>query len=132
MSRSGYDDYDGDYSHILQINWRGAVASAMRGRRGQAFLREMLAALDAMPEKRLIREELVKEGEVCALGAVAVARGQDVSAVDPEDHETVAGTFGIAHAMACEVMYKNDYSSRETPETRFARMRAWIAAQIKE
>jgi hypothetical protein len=43
------------WSHI---RWRGAVASAIRGGRGQAFLREMLAAMDAMPVKRLVANEL--------------------------------------------------------------------------
>ena len=46
MSRSGYtDDMEDMWQHIC---WRGAVASAIRGRRGQAFLREMLAAMDAI------------------------------------------------------------------------------------
>jgi hypothetical protein len=60
MSRSGYcEDMDDQWAHI---RWRGAVTSAIRGRRGQAFLREMLAALDAMPEKRLVAGALVFEG----------------------------------------------------------------------
>jgi hypothetical protein len=46
MSRSGYSD---DHSEWDLIRWRGAVASAIRGKRGQAFLRELLVALDAMP-----------------------------------------------------------------------------------
>jgi hypothetical protein len=37
MSRSGYSD---DLENWSLIRWRGAVASAIRGRRGQAFLRE--------------------------------------------------------------------------------------------
>lgn len=133
MSRSGYNDYDSEYSDILYINWRGAVESALRGKRGQAFLREMLAAMDALPEKRLIANELkITDGEVCAIGAVARVRGTDVSEIDPEDHETVAARFGIAHAMACEIMYMNDeYWRTETPEARFARMRKWIEEQIR-
>ena len=67
MSRSGYSDECDGWD---LIRWRGAVASAIRGQRGQAFLREMLSALDAMPEKRLISEELERDGEVCAMGAV--------------------------------------------------------------
>lgn len=136
MSRSGYNDYDGDYSEIMTINWRGAVASAMRGKRGQAFLKEMLAAFDAMSEKRLIKNDLEKEGAVCALGAVGVARKIDMSVADPHDYTTIASTFGIASAMAQEIMYYNDEvhwpnDRNETPEQRFIRMRAWIAAQIK-
>lgn len=60
MSRSGYsEDCDNDWS---LIRWRGAVKSAIRGKRGQALLKEMLEALDAMPVKRLIRGELVATG----------------------------------------------------------------------
>lgn len=58
MSRSGYsEDWDGE--NWTFIRWRGAVKSALRGKRGQAFLREALAALDAMPEKRLITHDLI-------------------------------------------------------------------------
>jgi hypothetical protein len=72
MSRSGYQDYTDQWE---VIRWRGAVRSAIRGKRGQAFLREMLAALDALPDKRLIRNELEVNGEYCALGAVGPAAG---------------------------------------------------------
>lgn len=58
MSRSGYiDDYDDDNGSLAM--YRGQVASAMRGKRGQAFLRGLLSALDEMPEKRLIAGHLV-------------------------------------------------------------------------
>lgn len=128
MSRSGYSD---DCENVAM--WRGAVASALRGRRGQAFLKEMLAAFDALPAPRLIENDLAREGEVCAIGAVGKARGIDMSRIDPEDHDTVACSFDIAHAMACEIMYMNDEFEwkKETPEERFSRMRKWVAAQIE-
>ncbi len=63
MSRSGYSD---DLDSWALIRWRGQVASAIRGRRGQAVLRDLLAALDAMPEKALVASELeTPQGEVC-------------------------------------------------------------------
>jgi len=130
MSRSGYS-YDCEGWQFAM--WRGAVASAFRGRRGQAFLRELLAALDALPEKRLVKNELQTDGAVCALGAVGKARGLDMAKIDPDDHEGVATKFDVAHAMACESMYENDEFWRpESPEGRFHRMRRWIASQIKE
>jgi hypothetical protein len=112
--------------------WRGAVDRALRGRRGQAFLKEMLDSLDAMPEKMLTTHELEADGEVCALGAVGRARGMDMKDIDPEDHEDVAAKFGVSHAMACEIMYLNDeFGPRsETPKERFARMRAWVVTQL--
>ncbi len=130
MSRSGYGD---DCETWDLIRWRGAVASALRGSRGQAFLKEMLAAFDALPERKLIQNNLVEtDGAVCALGAVAKARAMNVSDIDPEDHETVAGEFDVAHAMACEIMFENDEGAyNETPEQRFARMRRWVERNIR-
>ena len=56
MSRSGYVDADDcdEGEQWRHIRWRGAIKSAIRGKRGQAFLREMLDALDALPQKRLV------------------------------------------------------------------------------
>jgi len=108
------------------IRWRGAVESALRGRRGQALLRDLITALDAMPEKRLIQGELQAGSEVCALGAIGRMRGIDMAKMDPEDYERVAPLFGIAEALAREVMYENDEGDYlETPERRWERMRKW-------
>ena len=73
MTRSGYsDDYDG----WQLIKGRGMVASATRGKRGQQFFKDLVAALDALPEKVLIADDLQNdEGDVCALGAVGLKRG---------------------------------------------------------
>jgi len=131
MSRSGYtEDWPDNNAGWL---YRGAVKSAFQGRRGQAFLKEMLAALDAMPVKELVAHELEqRNGAVCAIGAVGRARGMDMSKIDPEDPDTVAGTFGIARAMACELVFENDeVRGNETPAQRFARMRNWIESEIK-
>ena len=121
--------------------WRGQVASAVRGKRGQKFFRELVEALDAMPEKRLITDDLIKEGEVCALGALGLKRGIDVSQLDPEDTETVGAKFDIARQLAAETVYMNDEAGigkyvdgkyvEETPEMRWQRMRDWAASKIK-
>ena len=132
MSRSGYSD---DLDNWPMIKWRGMVASATRGKRGQQFFRDLLSALDAMPHKRLIAHELAKDGEVCAIGSLGVARGVDMSALDPEEPESVASAFNIATPLAQEVVYENDengpWSRDESPEQRWTRMRAWVAKQIK-
>jgi hypothetical protein len=142
MSRSNYRD---DIEPWDLIRWRGRVTSATRGVRGQKLLRDMAAALDAMPEKALIRDEFVSpQGECCALGAVALARGlplDDLLKVDPEEAEVVAGTLDIAEVLAREIAYQNDeafvgsynggaWVNSETPEQRWARVRAWIETQI--
>lgn len=130
MSRSGYSD-DGDAWQMIM--WRGAVSSAIFGKRGQAFLKEMLAVLDAMPDKKLIKEELEKDGQVCAMGAVGKARGLDMSNLDPEEPELVAAKFGIARALAREIMYMNDEYSYTTisEEERFKLIRKWVVENIK-
>lgn len=131
MSRSGYtDDFNNGWT---LIRWRGAVASALRGRRGQAFLRELIAALDALPEKKLIVHELEVDGAVCAIGAVGRQRGIDMTALDPEDHEKIAATFDVAHALTCEIFYINDEElGRATPEERFLEVRRWAVSKIEE
>lgn len=133
MSRSGYDD---DCSGAELNLWRGAVDRAIRGKRGQAFLREMLEALDAMPEKRLASSVLVDQetGECCAMGAVALKRGLDTSAVDPGDRVEVSALFGIAESMAAEIAFENDddFGETTTPERRWEYMRAWTVRHLAE
>lgn len=135
MSRSGYTE---DSEMWATIRWRGAVNSAIRGKRGQAFLKEMLAALDALPEKRLISNDLIRLSsddkiQVCAIGSVGVARGIDMDAIDPEDSETVAATFNIPRALAKEISFHNDemLSHTTAPETRFYYIRRWVESLIR-
>jgi len=139
MSRSGYTE------DCESINlYRNSVHRALTGKRGQAFLRELRDALDAMPEKRLITGALVSEAlphphtepGCCAMGAVALARGVDTSKLDPEDRDMIAAAFGIAPSMAAEIAYENDehdyYRSKsETPEERWTRMRAWAEKYLR-
>ena len=132
--RSGYDD---GYDNWALVRYRGAVASAIRGRRGQGFLREMLAALDAMPQQRLIGESFAADGNVCALGAVCASRGveppPDWSCREGGLAAEAADTLGIARALAAEVMSQNDEGGpyRESPEWRWRRMRRWVAEQLR-
>lgn len=108
MSRHGYIEDDGYGDPFDQVRWQGIVARAIRGKRGQALLRKMREALDAMPDKRLIAGTLAEPRGVCALGAVAQHTGVDVSDLDPEDAPTVAKRFDIAESLAREVAYVND------------------------
>ena len=132
MSRSGYcedswGDDEGD--NWRMIMFRGQVASAIRGKRGQAFLKELIVALEAMPEKRLIAEELIDNGEVCALGCVGRARGMDLEKLDPENHEGLATAFGIAQRLITEIEYENDETC-STPEHRWEWMHRWAKQNL--
>ena len=132
MSRSGYCDGFDDDDQWQFIRWRGAVKAAINGARGQAFLREMLNALDALPEKKLIKNDLEAEGAVCAIGAVGRMRGIDMGALDPEDREAVAAAFGIAPALTAEIVFENDEAYwNETPEARYSRMRKWVEVHLR-
>lgn len=134
MSRSGYsDDCEGNDLNL----WRGAVDSAINGKRGQQLLRDMLAALDAMPVKELIAHELEESGQYCALGVVGKARGIDMSTIDPELSARVAREFNIADAMAREIAFINDdehcyqRGGPETPAQRWVRVRAWVVENLR-
>ena len=130
MSRHGYsDDFDGN----LQLGrCRGQVNSATRGKRGQAFFIALVEALDALPEKRLIKNELRQDGEVCTLGALGARRGLPLETMDPEDHEGLAGVFDVAHQLIQEVEYVNDeHGYEDTPEQRWVRMRKWASEQVR-
>lgn len=106
MGRSGYTDDVEDQWAL--IRWRGAVKSSLRGARGQTFLKELLAALDAMEEKTLTKGELESDGEFCTLGVIGRARGVQLQDVWTEDWYQLSKVFGISEAMAREIMYEND------------------------
>lgn len=156
MSRSGYSD---DLDNWALIKWRGAVTSSIRGKRGQQFLRELASALDAMPEKVLIADDLEADGQFCTLGVIGCARGVDMSKLDPYDREEVAGVFDISPALAAEIMFENDEAFQgfeyveveicgpmygwqqhkrwervpveNEGERRWFRMREWVGANLK-
>ena len=124
MSRSCYSDVCDN----VEL-YRAAVDRATFGKRGQSFMRKLRDALDAMPVKALITDEIANSaGQVCALGAV-----DPITTIDPEDPIAVGAHFNIARSLAAEIVYENDegnYSRPETPEERWIRMRAWVAKQI--
>ncbi len=151
MSRSGYS-YDGWDSDGAAAMWAGWVANAFRSFAGRAFLRELIAALDAMPVKELIAGEIEQDGQVCALGAVARRRGlsREALPLDVSDYEAVAEAFALSEYIVREVVDKNDdggghrfeivgpmrpglprYGWRDdTPAERWQRMRDWAQGRL--
>lgn len=110
MSRSGYTD---DYDDPLALGrWRQAVKRALQGKRGQALLRDLVDALDAMADKRLYPGSFATpEGEFCTLGVLGTKRGTKMDDLGDEDYcdpEQVGERFGISRAMAAEILYLND------------------------
>lgn len=145
MSRHGYTEDCDD--NLVMGRWQGQLKSSIRGKRGQAFLRALVAALDALPEKRLVSNSLeTSEGEVCALGALARHRGIDVKPLalggeHPEDDwedsdwDKLASMFDVTQQLAREVMYMNDEqwcdpSDPNSEAVRWQKVRAWAARRI--
>lgn len=136
MSRSGYSD-DCDNLEL----WRATVDRAMKGKRGQKALQEIVEALDKMPEKKLIHESFTVGG-FCTLGVLAQHRNVDVSDLNPKekdgevwpvDRKTVSARLDIAPSMVAEIMFMNDewWGGPETPEERWSRMRQWAQSHLE-
>lgn len=110
MSRSGYTDEW--FDSFEYGRWRHSVDTAISGKRGQAFLRELLEALDGMENKQLHSGSFATaEGEFCTLGVLGSKRGTKMDDLGDEDDcepKIVGERFGIARAMAAEIMYLND------------------------
>lgn len=160
MSRSGYD-YDGDCESNYYLLYPSIVRRATNGKRGQDFFKSLRDALEALPEKRLVPDELqTVTGAVCALGALGRARGIELSKLDPEDVDEVAAAFDVAATLVREVTHTNDDEFRqhgkriplywvqeerphwlnaeprvyvpESPEERYKRVLDWVCSQITE
>jgi hypothetical protein len=138
MSRSGYSD---DYGIFENIKWRGQVASASRGKRGQAFFLDLIRGLDSLTEKKLISQMLQCQDGMCALGVVGYRRGIDLSPFNPKNGEyedddsktgNIANILNIAPQLARETVYINDEANweNETPEKRWIRVRSWAVSNI--
>jgi len=139
----GEGDWDNPAIHLAQ-SW---LDRAIKSKRGQAFLRELIAALDAMPDKRLVRGNFTCADGLCTLGAVGQSRGVDLAPLqrlaariedDPDDGEAIgelndatAGAFGVARSLVAEIMWRND-DSGDDPAVRWKQMRHWAATQIRE
>ena len=129
VSRHGYSD---DLDPLDLGRWRGQVLSASRGKRGQAFFRSLIEALDAMPVKELGSGDMVDEqGCDCALAALDRHRGGDPENLDPYDHKSLGREFNIAHQLSQEVMFINDECWPHNDKAkRWHEVRDWAAKQI--
>lgn len=135
MSRSGYDE-DGDWEWWPHIRYRGQVASATRGKRGQRALIELGIAMDVMQPKELHAGALRTSEGVCSLGCLMESRGIDISGFEKREVPNgstesgcVAEALDIAEPLAREVMFMNDVYG-DTPMARWSRVRQWVSTQI--
>jgi hypothetical protein len=128
MSRSGYSD---DCETIGL--WRGSVYRATVGPRGQRLIREMIVALEAMPSKELADDLFVDGDRVCAMGAVAVARGiapERLARLDETDPGQVGRLLDIPRSLAAEIAYENDEWAKGDDEDRWRHMHSWAVSNL--
>ncbi len=90
--------------------WDANCRRFINGKAGQRALRELEAALLALPEKRLIKDALTdKQGGVCAIACYARYKGVDLSTFDPEDESDQVGEAGgMPPLVAWQVVALND------------------------
>lgn len=153
MTRYVSDDLDWD--NARQCLWDNAVRRATYSKRGQTVLREIEAALLALPEKRLIEGLLCDGTGVCAVGALAayrqVQQGQtwpEAFAVldesgdydpDDDDSSSVDDTarfaekrLKMAFSLAWDLAFDNDHRyGGLAPEDRYERVLKWVRGRIK-
>ena len=134
MSRySDCDDYG--WEPWMEGQAAGALRSAIRGRRGQRLLRDLIAGLNALPEPELAAGSLEdpETGCVCALGAVRLQRGPEAVPLrfDPSDPDIdwreLAEPFDISETLAHAVVAQNEYGSRRNDEQ--SRRRRWLSVR---
>lgn len=153
LSRSGFHEFDCyDRDEILAFGrGRGQIASAIRGKRGQALLRLIRDALDAIPNKQLGSDSLRGDkGCYCAIGAAYWFSDKPLPYVDHPDYEdfeideliidSASAHLNAAEILIQEIMWNNDECVRlkrgEIPamlrRRRWLWMRAWVDNRIKE
>jgi hypothetical protein len=113
MTRLYYDD-DLDPSREGLV--AGALRSAVRGKRGQRFIRDLVQALDALPSPELAAGALEDEDTecCCAFGAVRRFRGSDAVPLwfDPMEEDLtpdhLAEPFNVSETLAWAVVQVNE------------------------
>jgi len=140
--------------------WEKTVELGIKGKRGQKVLRELEAALLALPEKKLCDGELVAgawpddEDEFqrvvaqpptyCALGSLLRHRLPEADPQewvrDPDEDdlgssaEFVAEKLGLRFSLAWTIAFENDHGApswKETPEQRWERMLRWVRSNLR-
>jgi len=150
---------DGDEYQLYGLQ-QANTSRQLRGKKGQVFLRELLAALEALPEKKLIEGAVARGGHVCSLGAVALKRRVDAGEdrdkvlaelaavdVDPYEGEPIwdwaTRVLAVPSLIAWDIPQENDddgytgkyvdgkYVRQEvTPEMRYDRMVRYVRGLI--
>ncbi len=142
MTRLYYYDDDCDPGEEgLRQGW---LHSAIRGKRGQRFLHDLVEALDALPAPELSCGSLedAETGCCCAFGAVRRLRGPENVRLwfHPEEEDmtpdSLAEPFDVPQTLAWAVVQANEEMSSGNTEQdrrrRWTEVRAWAACKLQE
>lgn len=110
--------------------FKASISRAVNSTGGQAMLKNLLSALDAMPYPRLIGGVFEFDCDYCAIGALGKAAGLNVAKFSTEKLPELAATFGCPLVLIDVIMKTNDEGRRELPAQKWSRMRDWTAHQI--
>ena len=136
MGRSGYEDsgFDSQEDQWSYIRYRGALKSAIRGKKGQTFLKELAEELDAMSVKELVANELEDGENFCALGVLGNKRGLVMRDIDPDDIEFCAELFNMNEKLYREIVYINDECCwhENKKNERWKKVRKWVDENINK
>lgn len=158
MSRIDYVDCDDNADFLRACAFEANTERHLKGEKGQKALRELEAALLALPEKKLLYSEFVvreegkdEEGAVCALGAVALKRRMDKGMTRAQalkeikekgplhdgDHpwtgiKKTAEFMDLKVNFVWEVVEKNDEECSRNckPEDRYQHVLEWVQKRI--
>lgn len=126
--------------------WEHNVATSISGARGQRVLHELEAALLALPERKLIHGTLAtSEGDVCAIGALAKAKGllprnlptrARVEELGPDEDWTetlaVGQKCGMTGTLAWTIGSLNDETLANTDdEGRYEAVLEWVRKHLR-
>lgn len=123
MSRFS-DDGEDDFNNQGLMWWHN-VEQAIAGRKGRKVLEELRATLLALPEKRLIHGHLCDGQDVCAVGALVVARRVAAG----EERAAVMAALGPPPDIDCRCMHPRGSHPEDGPCAVCAKnLEEWIAA----
>jgi len=108
-----------------------SLERSINSKRGQAFLRELILALNALPEKILIYGDFENSDGYCVMGACLKYRNLNVREID-DSNEGLGSIFNIHTEFIEKVIDVND-SPRiiETQTKRWHRVRDWAVSNLK-
>lgn len=147
MSRVEWGDGEGSIPWSL---WNNALQRHVRGPNGQSWLRQIEAALLALPNQRLIEGAICLDGEVCAVGAVILHKRmtqdgmeRDAALADMErqydsdidlcETEQAARAFGMRRTMANALATANDEDCAGlSSESRYEYILQWVRERMAD